>query len=194
MCSQFRFGWEQVPNRIVPHNIQEGMQSMRDKGEVVFNAAIFLGSIGLFQVSKSFPRFQSADLLGPSVYPQWLLAIIVLLTGTLLIRNVREVLKKRDPEKVAPAEGSGSPALGTLAWVIFISVAYAFIVEYTGFILSILIYQVLLLYILRVRSVWILTLYPFGQTTLFYLVFMQLLKITFPRGEGIFLHFSRLFY
>lgn len=165
---------------------------MRDRGEVCFNAAIFLGSIGLFQVSRSFPRFQSADMLGPSIYPQWLLAIIILLTGILLVRNILELRSQRG-RKSAPIVERNT-ARSTLLWVMSVSVAYAFIVEYTGFILSILIYQVLLLYILRVRSVWILTLYPLGQTTLFYLVFIQLLKITFPRGEGIFLHFSRLFY
>jgi putative tricarboxylic transport membrane protein len=165
---------------------------MRDRGEVCFNAAIFLGSILLFQVSRSFPRFQSADMIGPSAYPQWLLAMTALLTGVLLIRNIRELLKQRG--KVSVPSAQGGTALNTLLWVMFISVAYAFIVEYTGFILSIIVYQVLLLYILKVRSPWTLTLYPLGQTAVFYLVFMQLLKIPFPRGEGIFLYFSRLFY
>jgi putative tricarboxylic transport membrane protein len=165
---------------------------MRDKGEVCFNAVIFLGSIYLFYVAGSFPRFQTADQLGPSVWPQWLLAATTVLTGVLLIRNIQEMLKQKKPTDIQPS--ATAPAPRTLLWVMSISIGYAFIVEYIGFVLSIIIYQVLLLYILRVRSIRTLILFPLCQTAVFYLVFMQLLKIPFPRGEGIFLYFSRLFY
>lgn len=175
----------------------EGLATMKDRGEVCFNALIFLGSIYLFQASRSFPRFQTADLLGPAVYPQWLLGATIVLTGILLIGNIVELLKSgigARPSTDALAEGTQKPAIPTLLLVMVLSVAYTIALEYIGFLLSITMYQAVILYVLRFRGVTTLIIFPLALTATFYLIFVRLLSLPFPRGEGIFLYFSRLFY
>jgi putative tricarboxylic transport membrane protein len=166
---------------------------MKDRGEVCFNALIFLGSIYLFQVSKYFPRFQAADELGPAIWPQWLLAATIVLTGVLLIRNFIELLKSRKGTRTS-TETSQKPATFTLLLVMSLSLAYAVAMEYIGFLLSIVLFQVVLLYILKIRSAFTLIVFPLSLTVTFYLIFVKLLSLPFPRGEGTFLYFSRLFY
>jgi putative tricarboxylic transport membrane protein len=166
---------------------------MKDRGEVCFNALIFLGSIYLFQASRSFPKFQTADLLGPAIWPQYLLAATIVLTGVLLIRNCIELLKSRKGTRTS-TETSQKPATLTLLLVMSLSLAYAVALEYIGFLLSIVIFQVILLYILKIRSAITLILFPLSLTVTFYLIFVKLLSLPFPRGEGMFLYFSRLFY
>jgi putative tricarboxylic transport membrane protein len=166
---------------------------MKDRGEVCFNALIFLGSIYLFHASRSFPRFQTADMLGPAIWPQWLLAATIVLTGVLLIRNFIELLKSRTGVR-ASTEASQKPATLSLLLIMSLSLAYAVALEYLGFLLSIVFFQVILLYILRIRSAYTLIVFPLGLTATFYLIFVKLLSLPFPRGEGMFLYFSRLFY
>ena len=166
---------------------------MKDRGEVCFNALIFFGSIYLFQASRSFPRFQVADKLGPAIWPQCLLLATIVLTAALLTRNAIELLKsRREPRRSTGA--SQKPASLSLLLVMFLSLAYSVALEYLGFLLSIVIFQVILLYILRIRSVFTLVVFPLGLTVTFYVIFVKLLDLLFPRGEGIFLYFSRLFY
>jgi putative tricarboxylic transport membrane protein len=166
---------------------------MKDRGEVCFNALIFLGSIYLFQASRSFPRFQTADMLGPAIWPQCLLAATIVLTGVLLIRNSIELLKSRMGARTS-IEAPQKPATVSLLLVMFLSLAYAVALEYLGFLLSIVLFQVILLYILRIRSAFTLIVFPLGLTATFYLIFVKLLNLPFPRGEGMFLYFSRLLY
>ena len=166
---------------------------MKDRGEVCFNALIFLGSIYLFNASRSFPRFQLADKLGPAIWPQCLLAATIVLAGVLLIRNVIELLNSRTRAR-ASTETSQKPATLSLLLVMLLSLAYSVALEYLGFLISIIFFQVILLYILRIRSAFTLILFPLGLTAAFYVIFVKLLDLLFPRGEGIFLYFSRLFY
>jgi putative tricarboxylic transport membrane protein len=166
---------------------------MKDRGEVCFNALIFLGSIYLFQASRSFPRFQLADKRGPAIWPQCLLAATIVLTGVLLSRNVIELLKSRTRAR-ASIEASQKPATLSLLLVMLLSLAYSVALEYLGFLLSIIFFQVILLYILKIRSAFTLIVFPLSLTVTFYVIFVKLLDLLFPRGEGIFLYFSRLFY
>jgi hypothetical protein len=166
---------------------------MRDRGELCFNALIFFGSIYLFQASRSFPRFQAADKLGPAIWPQCLLGATIVLTGILLTRNAVELFKSRTEPRPS-TQASQKTATLSLLLVMFLSLAYAVALEYLGFLISIVIFQVILLYILRIRSAFTLVVFPLGLTAAFYVIFVRLLDLLFPRGEGIFLYFSRLFY
>jgi hypothetical protein len=86
------------------------------------------------------------------------------------------------------------PGTVSLLLVMLLSLAYSVALEYLGFLLSIIFFQVILLYILRIRSAFTLIVFPLSLTVTFYVIFVKLLDLLFPRGEGIFLYFSRLFY
>ena len=77
---------------------------------------------------------------------------------------------------------------------ILLSLLYGFGVAYVGFLLAVFLFQLLFLLILKVRSIWMLTLYPLCMTAVVYGIFIKVLYIPLPRGTGIFLTFSRFFY
>jgi hypothetical protein len=74
------------------------------------------------------------------------------------------------------------------------SLLYCFSVSYSGFLLSIFIFQLILLFILKVKKVPILIFFPLIMTGVYYLIFIRVLHMPLPRGTGIFITLSRLFY
>jgi putative tricarboxylic transport membrane protein len=99
--------------------------------------------------------------------------------------------KKEKPKEDIVSEKEG---FRMLILTIILSLLYGFGVSYVGFLLSILIFQTLFLLILKVKKISVLILYPFCLTIVIYAIFIKILYIPLPRGTGIFLTISRLFY
>jgi hypothetical protein len=131
--------------------------------------------------------------VGPALWPKMILITILILSGLLVIKNGRRLLRLASGIETSTAS---SKMVGgrMLMLTISLSLLYGFGVTYIGFLLSIFIFQVLFLLILKVRNIWTLTLYPICMTSVVYAIFIKVLYIPLPRGTGIFLTISRLFY
>lgn len=163
------------------------------KGEIIINGVTFAVACLLFYVATTFPQLRFADRVGPAFWPKTILFTVIVLSGSLLLKNVivglrREELNQRE---VSAQEGEGTKRLIV---AIGLSIIYGFSVPYGGFLFSIFLFQALFLLILKVKKVFVLVLFPLSLTLTLYIIFIKVLYIPLPRGAGIFLTFSRLFY
>jgi len=164
-----------------------------NKGDIIVSGAV-LGSAGfLFYVATTFPRFEHADKLGPAFWPKIVLLMVIVLSGVSVVKSVLKAKRQKSP-KTQPMVAGEQESFKRLALAIFVSLVYGFSVPYTGFLLSIFIFQIVFLLILKVKKIWILFLFPLALTVVIYIIFIEILYIPLPRGQGIFLTFSRFFY
>lgn len=166
---------------------------MSVKGEIIISGVTFAVAWVLFYVATTFPQLKFADRVGPAFWPKTILFAIIVLSGFLFIKNVIVRLRgnKFGRGEVAVLEKEGTKGL---IMAIGLSIIYGFSVPYGGFLFSILLFQVLFLLILKVEKVLVLVLFPLSLTVTLYIIFIKVLYIPLPRGVGIFLTFSRIFY
>jgi len=166
---------------------------MKVRSEIIVSGIILLVSCFLFYVASTFTQSRMTDQVGPALWPKIILVVIIVLSVTQLIQFVIHYLKAK---KEKPKEDIVSDKEGfrMLILTIILSLLYGFSVSYVGFLLSILIFQILFLLILKVKKISVLILYPFCLTIVIYAIFIKILYIPLPRGAGIFLTVSRLFY
>ena len=163
------------------------------RGEIIVSGTILLSSIGLLHVATTFPQQDAADKVGPAFWPEVILLALIVLSGYLLLKNAVIFLKDRESsQQGAPTSDKEGPL--KLMMVVMLTMIYGLGVPFVGFLISIFLFQVFLLLLLKVRTVLVVVFYPLGLTALLYAVFVKVLYIPLPRGEGIFLTFSRLFY
>ncbi|MFQ5841112.1 MAG: tripartite tricarboxylate transporter TctB family protein [Thermodesulfobacteriota bacterium] len=166
---------------------------MSVKGEIIISGVTFTVAWVLFYVATTFPQLKFADRVGPAFWPKTILFAIIVLSGFLFIKNVIVRLRgnKFGRGEVAVLEKEGTKGL---IEAIGLSIIYGFSVPYGGFLFSILLFQVLFLLILKVKKVLVLVLFPLSLTVTLYIIFIKVLYIPLPRGVGMFLIFSRIFY
>ncbi len=166
---------------------------MRFIGELITSGIILLTGCILFYYASLFPQTMSADQVGPALWPKMLLSLIIILSAVLFTQQVFRLVKTKetDEKQDTPLEKDGSRML---VLTVALSLLYGFGVSYAGFLLSIFIFQILFLLILRVKKMWVLILYPICLTGVIYALFIKVLYIPLPRGAGIFLTISRFFY
>jgi putative tricarboxylic transport membrane protein len=166
---------------------------MKVISEIIISGIILLVSCFLFYVTSTYPQSRMADQVGPALWPKIIIVVIIVLSVTQLIQFVIHFLKakKEKPKEDIVSEKEG---FRMLILTIILSLLYGFGVSYVGFLLSILIFQTLFLLILKVKKISVLILYPFCLTIVIYAIFIKILYIPLPRGTGIFLTISRLFY
>ncbi|MEW6674334.1 MAG: tripartite tricarboxylate transporter TctB family protein [Thermodesulfobacteriota bacterium] len=165
---------------------------MQKIGELIFNSAIFVVSCALYYVATTFPDYRNSDQVGPALWPKMILLTIMILSGTLMVKNGKRMLDSiRSSERPASIQQGGNRMLIA---AVTLSLVYVFSVSYVGFLVSIFLFQIIFLLILRVRSLKTLILYPACLTVTVYAIFIKLLYIPLPRGSGFFLAISRIFY
>ena len=167
---------------------------MNAKGEMIVSGTILLVACSLyFHVAAAFSQYKHHDLVGPALWPKIILFSVIILSGSLFIKNAFIFFKtqKLAQEVASPLEKKGA---FMLRLTIILTLLYCLGLPYTGFLFSIICFQFFVLLILKVKKIQILIFYPLGLTLLIYMIFIKFLNITVPRGTGIFLTFSRLFY
>lgn len=166
---------------------------MNRMGELIVSSIVFIVSFILYGVATTFPNYKQSDQVGPALWPKMLLLAILFLSGFLVIKYACRVFRDASSAKDKPSfwDHSGNRML---ILTIMLSLLYGFGVSHVGFLLSIFLFQLVFLMILKVRALPTLILYPIGLTAVVYAIFIKLLYIPLPRGTGIFLTFSRLFY
>lgn len=166
---------------------------MNIRGEIIISGVSFLSACSLFYVTTTFRQNLFADKVGPALWPQVVLFTIIILSGSLLIKNTITLLKK---EKYPHHDDHISEKEGAIRLImaIFLSLTYGFGVSFVGFLISVFVFQILFLLILKVKNILVLFFFPLCQTLLLYGIFIKILYIPLPRGVGFFLTFSRIFY
>jgi len=166
---------------------------MKVRSEIIISGIILLVACFLFYIASTFPQNRMADQVGPALWPKIILLLIIILSMSLLIQFVIQSLKEK---KARPKEDLSAEKEGfrMLILTVILSLLYGFGVSYVGFLLSILVFQTLFLLILKVTKIPVLVLYPLSLTVVIYAIFIKVLYIPLPRGTGIFLTISRLFY
>jgi len=166
---------------------------MNVKGEIIISGAILLFACILYYVATTFRQLLFADKVGPAFWPKTILLVVIVLSGLLLIKDVVIFLRG---VKFGPIEGSAQEKEGQMRLImaIVLSLIYSFSVPYVGFLISIVLFQIFFLLILKVKKIVVLAFFPLSLTLLLYIIFIKVLYIPLPRGTWIFLTFSRFFY
>jgi hypothetical protein len=164
------------------------------RGEITINGVTFVSGCLLYYVATTIPELKVADKVGPAFWPKTVLSLVILLSGFLLIKNLGVLLSKRESPIRPASSDSQKDWTIRLLLTIGLSLLYGFSVSYSGFLLSIFIFQLILLFILKVKKVPILIFFPLIMTGVYYLIFIRVLHMPLPRGTGIFITLSRLFY
>ena len=160
------------------------------RGEIIFNIVLFAVSIFLYYVAGTFKQFAPYAKLGPDFWPKGILLGIIFLSGILLVKNI-VFLMRRD---VKPSSLRIEQEPYRLLLVIAVSFAYAFGMGIFGFLLSTIVFQIMLLYLLKVRRILLIILVSLINTAMLYVLFILLLNMLLPPGVGIFRTISLLFY
>ena len=164
------------------------------KGELIFNTILFGVSIFLYYVAGTFKKLGSYAKSGPEFWPRIVLVLLICLSGILLARNMIALVKTGRIPKTGEASKGIAQEPYRFLLVIVISFAYAFGMGVIGFLLSTFLFQVIFLYLLKVKKISSLILVPLINTSMLYVLFIVVLNMLLPTGMGIFRAFSLLFY
>ena len=164
-------------------------------GEVLITLFFLLGSIFLFVASTKFIVLGPRTQVGPAFWPQILLSGIIILASIWLVKFFWLKFKKSlgNPPSISP-EPIGKHGLFRLSWVVALCLAYVFGMEWGGFLLSTIVFQVLILLAMGIRKLTTLIVTPLLLTGILFGIFIEILHIPLPRGAGVFYLMSRAFY
>jgi hypothetical protein len=161
------------------------------KGELIISGTVFLGSLFLFFESRKFEGHDVYAKLGPAFWPELLLICLMVLSLLVAVDAFRE-RKKADPEKQESSKLDGGK-LRLLMAIGFI-VLYFFLMKIVGFIALTPFFLIAFMYLLGERKkAWMIGI-SLGMTVLIVYVFTKAMYVPLPRGTGVFLDFSHIFY
>ena len=165
---------------------------------VLVPASFFAASVYLWFVASAFRGGVGRyELIGPSFFPKILLIAIIVLTAVEVLRALAAA--RRGTATRAPKLGDGETKAAffplDLALAVAITVGYVAALHWIGFILSTLAFQSLLLAaVFRQRRWRVVIGVPVVLTTVFFIVFIELMSVPLPRGYGIFHQLNKLIY
>ena len=164
-------------------------------GELLIILFFLLGSVFLLDETTKFPVLGARTQVGPAFWPRILLIWIILLAIIWLCKFfVSKYKRAPDTPEVTPPDAIGKQGFLRLTLVIALCLAYVFIMEYGGFLISTFIFQVLILLVLGIRKLTTLIVTPSLLTGALFGIFIKILHTPLPRGTGVFYTFSRMLY
>ena len=153
--------------------------------------------------TNALPSGLRVDPLGPAYYPRFVLLGLAALATALLVASLRELRRQPGraepvptdplPAQAASAATDGAPAIADedalppvsyprMVGVLGLSIAYVLLMETLGYLISTLLYVVLLLLLLRVRNPWAVAGCALGIPLILDALFGRLLGIPLPAG------------
>lgn len=159
------------------------------KGEIITSAIIFIGSFFLYWETFKFKGHEVYAKLGPSYWPKFLLILLMGLSVLVAVDAFRQRKKEEEvKEEIQPLhKGKFLMAIGFI-------VAYFILLNVFGFILLTPFFLVAFMYLLGERKKAWMVIISVGITLVVIYVFTKAMYVPLPRGKGIFLNFSHLFY
>jgi len=160
------------------------------KGEIITSTIIFIGSLVLYWETFKFEGHEVYAKLGPSYWPKFLLILLMGLSIGVAIDAFRERKKGEGKESILKLDK------GRLKFFIAIGfiALYFILLQILGFTLLTPFFLIAFMYLLGERKkIWMISI-SFGITFLIIYVFTKAMYVPLPRGIGIFLDLSHLFY
>ncbi len=163
---------------------------IKSKGELFFLLFILLGAVFLFWETLKFGGGQGVGgRLGPSFWPQIVLAGIIIICAGLMVQYLIKTEKGAEGKKA-------TLDLRQLRFLIAVAliVGYLVLLPFLGFIITTPVFMVAFMYLLGEQSAaWILGV-SLGMTAVIVVLFTKVMYVPLPRGRGMFLQFSQIFY
>ena len=164
--------------------------------------SFFAAAVCLWFVASSFRGGVGRyELIGPSFFPKIILLALIALTAMEVVRTL--AARRREPATSATTtteapDGDGAKARFfpfDLMLAVAITVGYVAALHWVGFILSTVAFQSLLLFAVFRQRRWRIVLgVPVVLTTVFFVIFIELMSVPLPRGHGVFHQLNRLIY
>ncbi len=164
------------------------------KGELIFNASVFSVSLYLYYVTGTFKKFTQYAKSGPEFWPRIILVLMICLSGILLFKNIVSMIRAETNPKTGETPKGIAQEPYRFLLVVIASFAYAFGMGVIGFLLSTMTFQIIFLYLLRIRRFSSILFVSLLNTALLYILFIRVLNMLLPAGVGVFRTFSLMFY
>jgi hypothetical protein len=167
------------------------------KGEIVFGALCVAFFSFMFYEAAQLRGIGRFGEVGSGFWPMLSLGVSLLLSLCWLIvalgkffRAKERAVEELSPEAIAEARGRRKKVALSIVCIL----VYIIAMPWIGFILSTFLFIPAFAIALEERRKLVLILSPLLLTAITVLVFAKFINIAFPKGEGIFAEFSRLFY
>jgi putative tricarboxylic transport membrane protein len=162
---------------------------------IILYAVILLVCVYFYFLASQFGGVARGGNLGPDFWPKMLL-------GLTMAACVYEIAKtalfqpSKKPEDSSVKEKAEAPRQypGLLAIGIIMTVAYVYFLNILGFTLCTLLYLALFIVVGRYRNTWVIAANSIVGTILFVFLFMKVVYVSLPIGEGPFQQFSLLLF
>lgn len=161
------------------------------KGELIISGVIFGGSLFLFFEARKFEGHDIYAKLGPAYWPEFLLVCLMILSLLIGVDALRARKKRDSNRKEGLTFHTGSFRLMV---AIALIVLYFFLLKVVGFIALTPFFLVAFMLLLGERKKGWMIGVSLGMTALIIYVFTKAMYVPLPRGTGIFLKLSHLFY
>ncbi len=161
------------------------------KGEIITCIMILIGSLFLYRETLKFEGHEVYAKLGPAYWPKFLLLLLMGLSVLVAIDAFRERRKgEKGGEKIPEPNKVKLRFLLAIGFIL----SYFYLLNIFGFILLTPFFLMAFMYLLGERKkIWMMII-SVGITFLIIYVFTKAMYVPLPRGKGIFLDFSHLFY
>lgn len=156
-------------------------------------ALVLLVSAYFYILAGRFGFDARPGSLGPDFWPKLFLGLTIVvclyeIAKTALFHQSKELEDDAGEEKAeAPKRYPGLLIIGTV-----MTVAYVYFVSILGFILCTFLYLVLFMVVGRYRKVWVIAANSVIGTILFVVIFMKVVYVSLPLGQGPFQQLSLL--
>jgi putative tricarboxylic transport membrane protein len=161
--------------------------------QIIPYTVVFLASVYFYVLAGRFGVVTRAGNLGPDFWPKLLLGLTMVsclygIAKAALYHRGKALKDDAGEEKAeAPRRYPGLLIIGTL-----MTVAYVWFLDLLGFILCTLLYLALFMVVGRYRKIWVIAANSVIGTVVFVVLFMKVVYVSLPIGQGPFQQFSLL--
>lgn len=164
------------------------------KGEIALGAFCVAFFSFMFYEAVKLHGVGRFGEVGSGFWPMLSLGVSVLLSLCWLIATIAKAKGRTVEESSPEASAVAGRRRRKVALSIVCLLVYILVMPWIGFILSTFLFIPAFALALEERRKSVLIISPVLVTVITILVFAKFIKIAFPKGEGIFAEFSRLFY
>lgn len=159
-------------------------------GGIIFNFILLVVFSIFLVMSLGIEDLREVDPLGAAGFPTFILALLVLLLLISLVNTIREYVKERG----STGDKLTKKQIFMVVGLVVLIALFTLLLNVIGFFFSVLLLTPAVLLVLGERKKLVIILLTIFIPIIFTILFGVVLSIPLPRGVGIFLEISRLFY
>lgn len=147
----------------------------------------------MWQTGGMVSAYSASELFGPAFFPRAILGALIAVSALQILHAAR----RHGAAAPDPAAGvaPGRPDLGGFAIALALAAGYVVAMQHVGFLPATLAFQsALFVLVFGMRSVRGVVLLPALLTGLYFVIFLRLLELPLPQGQGVFRALSRAIY